>query len=728
MRGWRQLHLRDPGRWHSGRLIAFIAGLITVYLALASPVEAFASFMLSAHMVQHLLLMMLAPPLIWLGWPLFPILRGLPVSIRRYWAVPLLRNRTLQQVFAVLVNPPFAWGLFVTATWLWHVPAVYEFGLANDGWHFIQHACFIVTALLFWYPVVRPYPSRLNSSGWLLFPYLLLADVQNTLLAAWLTFSPRVLYPSYAQVPTLEGISPLQDQQLAGVLMWIPGSIAFLIPLFWIGVRYLFGVEDRSRQTIAPTKASPPSSQARRLDLLTTPLVGRVLSSRSARRTLQVVILLLAALIVFDGLRGPQVTSLNLAGVVPWIHWRGLVVLTLLIGGNFFCMTCPFTLPRTLSRRFFHANRLWPMRLRNKWLAVALILGFLFAYEAFSLWDSPWITAWIILGYFAAAFIVDSFFTGSSFCKYVCPIGQFNFAHSLVSPFEVTVREPATCSTCETRECIRGTTVVPGCQTQLFQPLKQGNLDCTFCLDCIDACPHQNVGVLATAPGRTLWSDFTRSGIGRLCSRPDLAALVIVLTFGAFANAAGMVEPVAVWFDWLGSAMGAPSRAVTISVIFTAALIALPVVTIGLCAALSRHWAGLDEPLIGIASRFAFALVPLGFGMWLSHYGYHFFTSWETIVPALQRVAADFGWGDINAIPYQCECCGSAGDWMWRAQLLMLDGGLLGSLYASFRIAESIAFDTRRAIKAFAPWAGLIILLFAAGVWIVFQPMEMRGT
>ena len=143
--------------------------------------------------------------------------------VRTYWVAPLLRSRPLRDAFAFLTHPFVAWPIYVGTTWLWHTPRGYELGLSQDNWHVVEHACFLASALLFWYPVVRPYPSRPRWSRWLLFPYLLLADVQNTVLAAWLTFSPVVLYPYYLRVPRLAGISALDDQATAGVLMWVPG-------------------------------------------------------------------------------------------------------------------------------------------------------------------------------------------------------------------------------------------------------------------------------------------------------------------------------------------------------------------------------------------------------------------------------------------------------------------------------------------------------------------------
>jgi hypothetical protein len=359
---------------------------------------------------------------------------------------------------------------------------------------------------------------------------------------------------------------------------------------------------------------------------------------------------------------------------------------------------------------------------------VGLIAIFLWSYEAFALWDSPWVTAWIAIGYFVASFAVDSFFRDAAFCKYVCPIGQFNFVQSLVSPLEVTVREPAVCATCRTRECIRGSDFVPGCEMHLFQPRKQGNLDCTFCLDCVHACPHENVGLLAVVPGKALWSDQFRSGVGRFSRRPDLAALVVVLVFGAFANAAGMVGPVVAWQDQLRGLLGNPQPLVVTTTCYFLAIIVLPFVAVGGAAAVSRFWSARAESWVSVATRYSFALVPIGFSMWLAHSSFHFFTSWGSVLPAAQRFAADRGWHALGEPLWQCSCCGSAAHWITNLEILALDCGLLCSLYVGFRIAESKTTQAMQAIKAFSPWAILVVLLFAAGIWIVFQPMEMRGT
>ena len=734
LRGWLILHRRDAQRWHAGQLVAFLSGLAAIYLALASPIEPFAELLLAVHMVQHLLLMMVAPPLVWLGAPLFPMLRGLPQPIRAYWLAPLLAAPSLRRLFGRLTHPLAALLLFVAATWFWHVPPIYDLALRSRAWHYAEHACFLGTAVLFWYPIVRPYPARPRWSHWLLLPTLILADVSNTVLAALLTFSNRMLYSYYAEVPRLAGISPLDDQAAAGVIMWVPGSAAFLLPLFGICIQLLSG-EPRAALRAAAKRSvgrgagrrialplAPAAGHRRRsgLDMLAVPLLGRFLRWRYARLALQVPMLLLAAVVIHDGLRGPQMGAMNLAGVLPWIHWRGLLILTLLVAGNVFCMGCPFLLPRTIARHWLPVRWSWPRRLRSKWIAVLLLGVFLWAYEALALWDRPAWTAWLIVGYFAAAFVIDGLFRGASFCKYLCPIGQFNFVQSLAAPLEVKAIDPAICGSCRTKDCIRGRDGTPGCELGLFVPRKAGNLDCTACLDCIHACPQDNVGLIASLPTAELWHDRQRSGVGRFGRRRDIAVLIVVLVFGAFANAAGMVGPVAEWQERLASYVGIRSPMLATTAFYLLALIVLPLLGVGSAATLSRWWGRLPGGTWDVATRYAYALVPLGFGMWLAHYSFHFLTSYDTAVPLAQRFAMDLGLSRFGEPTWACACCRAVTGGLIRLELLLLDVGLLMSLYVGFRLAPSL--------KALTPWALLMVLLFAAGVWTLFQPMQMRGT
>jgi cytochrome c oxidase assembly factor CtaG/polyferredoxin len=733
-RGWITLHRRDPDRWHSGKLAAYLGGLATLFLAFGSPIESFGSLLLQVHMIQHMLLMMVAPPLIWLGSPMFPMIRGIPRPIRIYWLEPVLRSQKVRGVFASLSKPLTALVLYLAATWIWHVPAVYEAALRSSELHRLQHFCFLGSSLLFWYLVVRPYPFRPRWSAWLLLPYLLIADVSNTVLSALLTFSDRVIYPHYGQIPRIAGISALDDQATAGVIMWVPGSIGFLLPLFLIGIRLLFGGSQAVQAVprspsmggfpILPIlQTTPPRGS---FDLLRMPIAGRFLRWRHARLAIQLVTTGLAIVVIADGFSGPQVSSMNLAGVLPWIHWRGLLVLGLLAVGNISCMACPFLVPRTLARRWLPAGLAWPRRLRSKWLAVGLVALFFWSYEAFSLWDRPRATAWIVVGYFGLAFAIDGIFRGASFCKYLCPIGQFNFVQSLVSPLEVRVKDESVCGKCRTKECIRGSEAgLRGCELELYLPRKAGNLDCTLCLDCVHACPHENIGILSAIPGRDLWNDSNHSGIGRLKDRPDLAALILVLVVAAFANAGGMVAPVQDWQERLTSLMGLPSTLVITTVYYVVALVVVPLLAFGLASAFDRRSLDDGSKWWESATRFSYSLVPLGFAMWLSHYGFHLLTSYQTVIPTAQRFVAGLGWHFLGKPEWTDACCRPVAEWLPRLEIVCLDLGLLLSLYSGYRIASG---RTPTAWKAFVPWIIFIVFLFATGVWIVLQPMQMRGT
>ncbi len=140
-----------------------------------------------------------------------------------------------------------------------------------------------------------------------------------------------------------------------------------------------------------------------------------------------------------------------------------------------------------------------------------LFVAVLFVYELFDLWALPRATAWLVLGYFGGALVIDVAFAGASFCKYVCPVGQFNFIASTLSPLEIRVRRPGTCQSCQTVDCIKGRrapeaplrVVRRGCELSLFLPAKVGNLDCTLCFDCVQACPHDNIGLVTRTPGRS---------------------------------------------------------------------------------------------------------------------------------------------------------------------------------------------------------------------------------
>lgn len=231
--GWRRLTRRMPERFSTSRAIAFMAGLAIVVLALCSPLDTLGHRLLQAHMIQHMLLMLVAPPLLWAGAPTAPLLMGMPRSARR-GAAMILAAPAVRRSLTFLTHPAVSWIAFVIAFWAWHVPVLYELALSEDTWHHVEHLCFFATALLFWRPVILAWPARSPWPRWAMIPYLVLAEVQNAALAAFFTFSERVIYRGYESARPPWSLTALEDQSLAGVIMWVPGSLTFLVPLLWL--------------------------------------------------------------------------------------------------------------------------------------------------------------------------------------------------------------------------------------------------------------------------------------------------------------------------------------------------------------------------------------------------------------------------------------------------------------------------------------------------------------
>lgn len=238
VQGWLQIRRTRPELFPPWRLAAFLGGILAIFVAVASPLDTFSESLLFMHMAQHFVLMSIAPPLIVMGAPVVPMLRGLPRPVIRFLR-PLFTIGLIREIGAFLTRPKIAWLAMNAAYVLWHIPKAYEFALASENWHNFEHACFFFTSLMFWWPVIAPWPYQQQSSRWLLLPYLLAADLVNTALSAFLCFSGRLLYPSYAAVPRLFGLSALNDQIAAGAFMWVLGSTVFLVPAMVITVQLL---------------------------------------------------------------------------------------------------------------------------------------------------------------------------------------------------------------------------------------------------------------------------------------------------------------------------------------------------------------------------------------------------------------------------------------------------------------------------------------------------------
>jgi len=226
LRGWLSVRSSRVGPSSVWRPVSFLIGLLLIWAAVASPIAGLDHELLTVHMLQHLLLMTLAPPLIWLSAPIDPLLQGLPGRFVKSLLHPLWQSPAWNSFRRALGNPKFAWLAACAALVGWHIPTFFALGMQSAPWHLFEHLSFLATGLLFWWPVVQPSGSSGQDLSMIL--YLFFATLPCDILSGFLVFSDRVVYPMYFSSLHLLGFSPLVDQQCAAALMWTCVTVVFL--------------------------------------------------------------------------------------------------------------------------------------------------------------------------------------------------------------------------------------------------------------------------------------------------------------------------------------------------------------------------------------------------------------------------------------------------------------------------------------------------------------------
>jgi putative membrane protein len=218
----------------TGQTITFLLGVLIMFLALVSPLDELGdAYLFSAHMVQHLCLTIIGPPLLLLGTP--------------EWLVkPALHNKVVFNIAKALTYPAVAFVLYNADFWLWHAPPLYNATLENQTIHILEHLTFIIFGVLYWWPIFSPSKDlpRLQIGGQIL--YLFLSGMPSVLLGAGLTFTPP-LYAPYIAAPRVWGISAAMDQQLGGLIMWVPVSIAYIVIMSVLFIRWMLQQEAKQQ-------------------------------------------------------------------------------------------------------------------------------------------------------------------------------------------------------------------------------------------------------------------------------------------------------------------------------------------------------------------------------------------------------------------------------------------------------------------------------------------------
>jgi len=237
LRGWVSLRSNFLGRIPAWRALGFLVGLFLIWVALASPFSTLDHELLTVHMLKHLLLMTIAPPLIWLGEPVRAWSQGLPRFVRGAIWVAFCWP-TIIRIGKVLARPEVCWVGAAATLVGWHIPQVFTLAMHSVGWHFFEQSSFLVTGLLFWWPVVQPWP-RIPKSDLSMILYLFFATLPCDILSGFLVFCDRVVYPVYWSSLHLFGFTALEDQQCAAALMWTCVTVVYLIAATIFAARLL---------------------------------------------------------------------------------------------------------------------------------------------------------------------------------------------------------------------------------------------------------------------------------------------------------------------------------------------------------------------------------------------------------------------------------------------------------------------------------------------------------
>jgi polyferredoxin len=516
--------------------------------------------------------------------------------------------------------------------------------------------------------------------------------------------------------------------------------------------------------------STPIAVQPKGFDLFRLPGLRRFIRWKYARFVFQLPLLILALFVIVDGLTGNQLAPRNVATTAVWLHYRGLVAIALAIFGNAFCAACPLMLTRGATKRLERLlpNKLtFPTFLRTKYFVTALTLFYFFSYEYFDLWASPWLTAWLAIGYFGSALVIDTFFPAGTFCRYVCPLGNFNFVMASASPTQITAIDHDVCRGCEHKPCLQGrysseekgvrseefktsypspltrhplplqtngnkqvafiplTDITnpngkghfPGCETELFVPTIQSNMDCTLCFNCVRACPYDNVALTVRRPG---WEWTKQSWLKR--GRFALMLLGVMLTFYGLMNALAMVPPYFTFAQFIADTLRTNSELLVLSLFFVAVASFGFLTTLGV-STLADVFGGKKAQPLQAFQRWGYVVVILGVGFWVSHYIFHLLTGALSIIPVFQYFFSSRGfnvdpnWQLARIIP-------SA--WLFPINATITTLYSFLAIYTTIRIA--MRDFGKRGVLAMWPMLIFVIVFTVIAMLIFNQPMEMRGT
>ena len=478
--------------------------------------------------------------------------------------------------------------------------------------------------------------------------------------------------------------------------------------LLLISMVFAGGLMWRARS--AASRAEP-STIAPPVNLLELPVIGGVLRSRYFFPVLILPVTAVFLLIVLFGLLGKQETG-NPAILLTWILWWPAVVFTFIVAGRVWCAVCPFGYMGKLLQKLYSLRWKVPAVLRNMWLRLALFLALTWLTTLFALDRSPLATAWLGLGLAIGAIALAVLFEKRAFCRYICPVGGIFGLYAMTAPLRLAVKDKAVCrSGCAGKNCYGS------CDWFEYPPAMQRGAECSLCLDCVRACPKDNIALRTQSVG----ADLAR--LERPGRSLDEATTIAAVLGIAVLQTAVMLHGWSTWEAIAGAWLGLPVGSVLYTFLYVLLGVFMPLLLLALVSGVSHAQAQRPGGLKSAVRTSAYCFLPLGLALHAAHNFHHLFGEGAAIWPGLRNAAARVLSRPMAAAAHPASI---PPDLLFVLQWLTLIGGL----YLAYRVAiarmRRYALGPQRAFRAVLP-----ILLFGAAytlmnIMILAAPMAHR--
>jgi len=463
------------------------------------------------------------------------------------------------------------------------------------------------------------------------------------------------------------------------------------------------------------------------LNLLAIPWLRRLLTAPALQPSMQIPLLLLMVIVIFLGLSDVQEGGVNVATKLTWTIWWAGIIFTFFLVGRAWCLACPFGALNEWASRIAAPVRRLPKPFRNIWWATGMFVLLTWADEQLGVVRSPSVTAWIVIFFAGLAVAIGIFYERRSFCRYLCPIGGLIGIYSMTAPVELRTRDRSVCAADREKSCYRGSAEARGCPMFEFPATMDRNTYCTFCVECVKGCGHDNLLLRLRAFGKDLWASGRRA-LDESYLAVMLVGLTLLVTAGMLSAWPGWIEALSRLLPSFVRSTAKPVTYLSIVesvILLGGALAAVPLLVLG-GAALSDRLAG-DK---GLGTRqtfvtFGYMFVPIGLAMHLAHNVGHLLLEGGGIVPAVQRAVAIYtpfslGTPDWQILPLASESV------VGVLQMGLLVGFFVVSLVAGHLLALRVYPDPRAASRALLPLAALALLFTVVGIVLLNQPMGMR--